>query len=149
MIEKTKTKIKIYLGDLIYDTVDTNFVVPLNIAYIAAFIDEKLPQYTEIKLFKYPSELEQAIKEDPPDILGLSFYSWNERLSLFFFEMIKEINPNIVTVLGGPNIRTGENDIKKFLKEHEKLDYYIIHEGEEPFYNLVENLPQLLIFLYY
>ena len=137
---KEETKIKIYLGDLIYDTVDTNFVVPLNIAYIAAFIDDKLPKNTEIKLFKYPSDLEKAIKEDPPDVLGLSFYSWNERLSLFFFEMIKEINPNIVTVLGGPNIRTEEHDIKKFLKEHENLDYYIIHEGEEPFCNLVEKI---------
>ena len=68
-----KSKLKIYLGDLIYDTVQTNYVGPLNIGYIAAFIDYKFHQNTEIKLFKYPSKLEKAIKEDPPDILGLSF----------------------------------------------------------------------------
>ena len=32
---------KIYLGDLVYDTVKTNYVVPLNIAYIAASAQEK------------------------------------------------------------------------------------------------------------
>ena len=132
--------VKIYLGDLIYDSVETNYVVPLNIGYIAAFIDDKLPENTEIKLFKNPTQLEKALKEDPPDILGLSFYSWNERLSLFFLEMAKEINSKTVTVLGGPNIRTGENDIKNFLKKHNQLDYYIVHEGEEPFFNLVDSI---------
>ena len=64
-------------------------MVPLNIAYIAAFIDDKLPENTEIKLSE-STELEKALKEEPPDILGLSFYSWNERLSLFL-EMAKRL----------------------------------------------------------
>ena len=133
-------KIKIFLADLIYDSVDSNYVVPLNIAYIAAYLQAKIPNQTEIKLFKYPTELEQALKDSPPDILGLSFYSWNERLSLHFAEIVKEINPEILTVLGGPNIRTSEDDLKSFLMKHRTLDYYIIHEGEEPFYNLVETI---------
>ena len=60
--------VKIYLGDLIYDSVETNYVVPLNIAYIAAFIDDKLPENTEIKLFKNPTELEKALKKKNPQI---------------------------------------------------------------------------------
>jgi len=55
---------KIYLGDLIYDTVKTNFVVPLNIAYIAAYAKEKFGPEVDIQLFKYPTTLEKALKED-------------------------------------------------------------------------------------
>ncbi len=41
--------------------------------------------------------------------------------------MAKKINPSIVTVLGGPNIRTGEDDIKIFLKSMYNLTitYYM------------------------
>ncbi len=33
---------KIYLADLVYDTVETNYVVPLNIGFIAAYLKEKI-----------------------------------------------------------------------------------------------------------
>ncbi len=34
--KKNMKILRIYLADLVYDTVKTNYVVPLNIAYIAA-----------------------------------------------------------------------------------------------------------------
>jgi len=67
--------IKIYLGDLVYDTIETNYVVPLNIAYLATYTKSRYGQEVDIKLFKYPRHLEEALKDNPPDILGLSNYS--------------------------------------------------------------------------
>ena len=74
--------LKIYLGDLVYDTITTNYVVPLNVAYVAAHIKEKYPGEVDIAIFKYPKDLEKALRNNPPDILGLSHYSWNARLYL-------------------------------------------------------------------
>ena len=67
--------VKIYLGDLVYDTIETNYAVPLNIACIAAYTKSRYKQEVDIKLFKYPRHLEEALKDNPPDILGLSNYS--------------------------------------------------------------------------
>lgn len=132
--------LKIYLADLVYDTVNTNYVIPLNIGYIAAYVKEVYLSDIDIVIFKYPQELEKAIKFASPDILGLSNYSWNERLNHVFIKMAKRLNPNVITVMGGPNIRTDYDGIEKYLSANKLLDYYILFEGEEPFGNLVEKV---------
>ncbi len=130
--------LNIYLADLVYNTIKTNYVVPLNIGYVASFLKEKFGQEVNIKLFKYPDILEKALLENPPDILALSHYSWNARLDLLFLDMVKRLNPKTLTAMGGPNIRTEPADLKKFLTNHRNLDYYIVNEGEEPFARLVD-----------
>mgnify|MGYP000459920811 CR=1 FL=1 len=130
--------IKIYLGDLVHDANKTNFVVPLNIAYIAEYVKKRFISEVDIKIFKYPKELEKNIKKSPPDILGLSNYSWNEVLNHVFIKMTKRLNPDVITVMGGPNIRTSNQGIKNYLSNNRLLDYYILFEGEETFCNLVE-----------
>ena len=74
-IKKMNKKIKIYLCDLTYDTIvlvtDT---IPINVGYIASYLDKNLKDQIEIKLFKYPNELLEELKNNPPDILGLSNY---------------------------------------------------------------------------
>ena len=130
----------IYLADLVYDTIKTNYSVPLNIAYLAAYLQEKFPGVVKISLFKFPTALEQAIRESPPDILGLSHYSWNSRLGFTFLDMVKRINPRAVTVMGGPNVRADKDDLQKFLIQHANLDYHILYDGEEPMGDLVHGL---------
>ncbi|MEK9177726.1 MAG: cobalamin-dependent protein, partial [Patescibacteria group bacterium] len=129
--------LNIYLADLVYNTIKTNYVVPLNIGYVAAFLKEKFGQEVNIKLFKYPDILEKALLKKPPDILALSHYSWNARLGLLFLDMAKRLNPKMITIMGGPNMRAEPVDLKKFLSEHQNLDYYIINEGEEPFIKII------------
>jgi radical SAM superfamily enzyme YgiQ (UPF0313 family) len=130
-------KLKIYLCDLVYDTIMTNYVVPLNVAYIGACVKEKYPGQTDIKIFKYPKQLEEALRNSPPDILGLSHYSWNARLDVLFLKMAKRLSPDMVTVMGGPHIRTDADGIKSYLTTNPDLDYYIPYEGEEPFSEIV------------
>lgn len=132
--------LKIYLADLVYDTIKTNYVVPLNVAYIAAYAKEKYADEVDIKIFKYPHALEKSIKSTPPDILGLSNYSWNERLNQAFIKLAKRLNPDVLTVMGGPNIRTDRDGIEAYLSANKLLDYYILFEGEEPFGNLIEQI---------
>ncbi len=132
--------LNIYLADLVYNTIKTNYVVPLNIGYVAAFLKEKFGEDVNIKLFKYPDVLEKALVENPPDILALSHYSWNERLDFLFLDMAKRLNPKILTAMGGPNIRTGPEDLKKFFTNHPNLDYCVVNEGEESFARIVDEI---------
>jgi putative methyltransferase len=77
------------------------------------------------------------LRDSPPDVLGLSHYSWNARLDVLFIEMAKRLNPNVITVMGGPHIRIDPHGIQTFLSAHTDPDYYILFEGEEPFSDLV------------
>ena len=94
--------LKIYLCDLTYDTISlATDAFPLNIGFVAAYCKNKFKDRVDIELFKYPKDLDRAIKEHTPDILGMSNYPWNFNLGLAFFKMIKQISPNTVTVMGG------------------------------------------------
>lgn len=132
--------LKIFLADLIYDTIKTNYVVPLNVACLASCIKERYGSDVDITIFKYPKDLENKLLHEQPNILGLSNYSWNTRLNDVFINMVKRLNPSTVTVMGGPNIRIEPQGIKKYLKNHPLLDYYILYEGEIPFTDLIGNI---------
>jgi len=69
---------RIYLADLTYTTLSlATDAFPLNIGFIAAYANKKFGKEIELRLFKYIEDLEQAINERPPDILGVSNYPWN------------------------------------------------------------------------
>lgn len=133
-------KLRIFLADCIYDTVKTNFTVPLNVAYIAAYCEYVFGNQVEIEIFKYPTELIERIKSDPPDILGLSNYSWNTTLSSFILGCAKKYHPNIVTVMGGPNISARPRELEQFLFNNRYIDYYTIYEGEVGFSSIVSKV---------
>src|SRR5512140_2353104 len=100
--------VRTYLGDLRYNYsgVLANDCMPLGVAYLKAVMEREDPQGNEInsRLFVYAANLTQAMKENPPDVLMLSNYVWNEALSHYFFRLAKQLNPNCLTVMGGPNI---------------------------------------------
>ena len=92
----------------------------------------------DVTLFKFPEELEQAINEEPPHILGCSNYCWNENLSYHFVNLVKSHNEEIITVFGGTNYPFDAKNQKKFLKKRPNLDIHAFYEGETAFSNLIE-----------
>ena len=95
--------------------------------YESDVIDANLNNYSE-------KELRDKIIEANPQIVGLGLMSLEYRDSVHkTFEIVKKINPNIITVIGGvyaticPEIVTKDKNI----------DYYIFGEGEN-------RLPSLL-----
>ena len=134
-------KLKVYLCDLTYDTIvlvtDT---IPINIGFIGSYIRKKFGKDVEISLFKYPGEVIQEIKSNPPDMLGLSNYSWNSNLSEYIASIAKKVNPNIVTIQGGSNFPYSENLQKDFLLTRPNTDIYTILEGERSCSNIVKRI---------
>ena len=132
-------KLKIYLGDITYDTVSLSTdAIPLAIGYIAAYCKKIYGSKAEITLFKYLEDLEQALVDSPPDILGLSNYSWNQNIGLEMFDIARKNNPDVLTVWGGPNFPIDFPSQKKFLNENQIVDIYVPLEGEIGFSNIVE-----------
>jgi radical SAM superfamily enzyme YgiQ (UPF0313 family) len=139
-----KKPLKIFLGDLTYNTVSLSTeVFPLNIGYIASHCNERFGNDIEITLFKYIEDLEDAINSDPPAVLGLSNYVWNSRIDLEMFRILKEKNPDAVTVWGGPNFPSDIKSQEIFLKNCPQLDVYVPIDGESGFSNIIERILQI------
>ena len=131
---------KIWLADLSYNTVTKSVdAFPLGIGMLASYLKAYLdtPQGLEIELFRDPNELRDALQHCAPDVLGVSNYVWNFRLSLEFARYAKELHPNILTVMGGPNFPLDAASQEKMLRdEMPEVDLYVIgntYEGEVAF----------------
>jgi len=131
--------LKIYLGDLTYNTIIVSTEsLPINIGMIASYCIKKFGSKVDITLFKYISDLEKAISESPPDILGLSNYSWCQNVSQEMFKLFTEKNPNGLRVWGGPNFPIDLPSQKEFFNNFSFFDIYVPIDGEVGFSNIVE-----------
>ena len=139
-MKKTRP-LKIYLGDLTYTTVTlATEAFPLNVGYVASYCKKLFGNDVEITLFKYIDEIDKAVNENPPDILGLSNYCWSHNVSYEIFKMCKKINSNVVTVWGGPNFPIDFPSQKKFMERYKEVDIYVPTEGEIGFSNVVKKV---------
>ena len=135
---------KIFLGDLTYTTVTiATEALPINIGYIASYCIKRFGSKVDIKLFKYIEELEKAINESPPDILGLSNYVWSQNVSNEMFKLFTKKNPDGLKIWGGPNFPIDMPSQKKFFENFKDVDIYIPIDGEIGFSNLVEKALQM------
>src|SRR5688572_18454342 len=100
---------RVYLADLCYlNDWDTNQPVPLNVGYIAAYLQAHRSG-DEIKIFKDPLHLLRDLSAAPPDVLGMSHYDWNSNLNLPVLTQARSIKPDVVTILGGDRKSTRLN----------------------------------------
>jgi radical SAM superfamily enzyme YgiQ (UPF0313 family) len=123
--------VSVYLADLRYNYsgVLANDCMPLGVAYMKAVMDRDLPDAAS-RLFVYPDRLSEAIVKNPPDVLMLTNYCWNERLSLHLAALAKRVRPGTLTVLGGPNISIEGERQKTFLRDRPDIDIYALGEGD-------------------
>lgn len=71
------------------------------------------------------------------DVVGISSYVWNIRISLEVARHIKERKPDTVIVFGGPQV---PNHAESFLKKHSFIDLAVHGEGEPAFLEILERL---------
>lgn len=133
--------LRIFLADLTYTTLSlATEAFPLNVGFVGAYCKKKFGNAVHIELFKYLDDLDQAIHDNPPDILGASNYPWNHHIGLEFFRMVRSLNSKTLCVMGGPNISLVESVRADFIAKRPEIDYYTYLEGEESFSNIVERV---------
>ncbi len=88
------------------------------------------------KICNYYSDLGivQAIHQRTPWMVAFSCYLWNIDRTLWIAEQLKRLNPELIVVLGGPEI-TVDNT---WVLESEVIDFAAIGEGEQTFSELLE-----------
>ena len=147
--------IKILFADPRHKTVGAHYnFVPIGIGFIAAYLKTKINNpKIEICLSTKPDEIYDIINDWSPDLIGLSNYIWNSSLSNAICKYAKKLNPNTLTILGGPEFpagtgaRTIENSPKdqtydkcyNYLLKRPSVDYFTYSDGEVSFLEIVEN----------
>ncbi len=80
----------------------------------------------------------QQIVDEQIDIVAFSVYIWNRSEFMSIARYLKEKNPSLTIIVGGPDIDAHRN--KEFFKEHPFIDWVIYGEGEIAFSRLLDHL---------
>ena len=84
------------------------------------------------------SELVQLVEQQQPDVFCTSHYVWNDVMLHDQLRKIKQLFPNIKTVVGGPSVDCHINT--DFFHNHPWVDYAIYGPGELAFANLLKSM---------
>ena len=134
-------RLKIFFCDLTYDTIIlVSDTIPINIGFIASYAKKIYNNEIDIKLFKYPNTAIDAIKNEKPDLICLSNYSWNSNLSEHVATIAKKHHPNIVIAQGGPNFPHNDKQQIDFLKQRPSTDIFMLMEGEVTATNIIKRM---------
>jgi len=133
--------LKVFFCDLTYDTIIlVSDTIPINIGFIGSYAKSIFNENISVKLFKYPQEAIDAIKEEKPDLICLSNYSWNSNLSEYVASIAKKANPNVVTAQGGPNLPHDDAQQIDFLISRPSTDIFMIMEAEMTTVNVINRI---------
>ena len=115
---------------------------PLGASCVYSYAKKILGKQFNFKLFKFPSRLNEELRQKSPTMLCFSNYKWNFNLSYKFAYLAKLRNPNLITVWGGPNFPIDINEKIKFLQKWPAIDFSIELEGELGFVDLIKKLSE-------
>lgn len=73
-----------------------------------------------------------------PTILGLTVYTNQLSQTISFLKKVKELLPDIITVVGGPHPSSDEHE--SLLRQNKAVDVVVIGEGEYTMLELVKNI---------
>jgi hypothetical protein len=85
----------------------------------------------------------QEILDSGDDIIGFTLYATNYECTVYVIEKLKEFNPNLTIVIGGPEaiIRYHDKTVINILNSEigDYLDYIVIGEGEVHILEIMKN----------
>lgn len=125
--------------NIIISTLNAKYIhTSLSIRYLKAYAqpdyDVQLAEYT----IKDPiMNIVGDLYSKKPDVIGFSCYIWNIEETMKVVAMLKKINPELVIILGGPEVTY---DVVEWLDQIPGADFIVIGEGEVTFKALLSEI---------
>ena len=120
-----------------------DFLPPLGIMYIAAYLEKETNHQveildTQVEQLNY-EQIKEEIKKSNPDIVGITVMTFTLIDVIKTAKIAKEVNPDIKIILGGPHtIIYPEETISM-----PEIDFLVLGEGEKVIKELLENINQI------
>lgn len=122
---------------------------PAGLGYIAETLKVNNVEYDVVDMAAGASltDLKKKMRSFDPDLVGISLMTFMYKRSYEIIRFVKQVNPSIDIVAGGPHISTLR---EKVLEECSALSYGIVLEGEQTILELCrgENLPSITGLIY-
>lgn len=115
-------------------------LLPYSVGLLAAHARQHCKENHEFvfPVFNRIPVAEAADRLEGCDLIALSLYVWNVNLSLAVAAEVKSRNPDVIVVVGGPQVPDDPTD---FMHSHEHVDIACHGEGETTFTELLDALP--------
>jgi len=118
---------------------ETGTDIQLALYYLKSYILKIKPSSdVSIQVFKENQNIPAIIKNIlklKPHLVGFSCYLWNIKKTLNICRRLKEINPGLTIILGGPEVSPRAEEI---LSQEKAIDVVVRGEGEESFAQLAD-----------
>lgn len=113
--------------------------LPYSVACLQAYAQEFAESREALQflptIFKRMPIRDIVARTRSAQVVGFSVYVWNIRISLEAARRLKEENPNILIVMGGPQI---PDNAEQFLRDNPQVDVVCHGEGEVTFTALLD-----------
>ena len=134
-------RLNVMFGDLNYvnrQTVNAQYI-PLAIGLIAQYAKQQFGDDINVALYRNVDKFIEDAAQNPPDVVGLSIYYWNNAQSQYLVKRLREMfGKKVIIVLGGPSIDTDKEEQHRFLsKVFPEADAIISNEGETSFNSII------------
>jgi radical SAM superfamily enzyme YgiQ (UPF0313 family) len=116
----------------------TRFFIPYSAGTIWAYLKSNTSdvELNRLVFMREPlEELAQTICNDT--LVGFSSYIWNREYNLALAKRLKELNPNIIIVFGGPEMEILDFE---FFSKFPMIDIHVLNEGELTFNAILNNI---------
>jgi len=115
---------------------------PLGLGYLSASLKRKhkvdIYNYNGCEFKKSISLFFNSIKQTKPDLVGVSFNSFNRWAAFKIIKGVKKISKDMIVVLGGVHPSTMYSQMFEYFSDY--IDFIIQSDGEEPLYQLCNTL---------
>ena len=127
------------MSDIILATLNARYNhASLGLRYLYANMGDLQPlcRIMEFTIAQRPIDIAEKLLEQTPKIIGLGVYIWNVEESLQLVALLKQVAPDTLIVLGGPEVsyETSQQEIAQL------ADYVITKQGELSFASLCQQL---------
>ncbi len=114
---------------------------PIGLGYVAAYLKNKIKDI-DIKILDCLKEgynhkdFKEYILKEKPNVVGLTAFTMEINSALKCAEIIKQIDKNIITVIGGPHVSNSPNHVL----ENENVNFILRGESEIAFYEFINSI---------
>jgi anaerobic magnesium-protoporphyrin IX monomethyl ester cyclase len=124
---------------VLVSTLNAKFIhTSLALRYLKAFCEKDFDvEITEYTIKDPAMNIVSDLYQKAPDVLGFSCYIWNIEETIHIIKMIKKIRPDILIILGGPEV---SYDTDYWMKRIPEVDFIVMGEGEETFHQLLTEI---------
>ena len=118
------------------------YYLPYSVAVLWSYVNSFATNQFKLNkmVFRRESIEQTAVELAKDTLVGFSCYMWNRNYNIKLAERIKQLNPSVVIVFGGPEMEIEKID---FFERYPFIDAHVLQEGEITFKAILDNISDL------